>query len=339
MPRYDVRIQILKYQIKMLRDRIDEPRILTEEIERTELMRLGALIDHDISDVMLVVKPKTYKVWLRKKAKKKPTRKGGRPETEEGTIQLILKLATENLGWGYKRIFGELKKLGIKIGLTTIRDIMKRNGLQPVPDKAYKNPDSTWSKFISSHIETLVAIDFFTKPIYTLKGKFDAHVLVFIHLGSRRVFMSPATFHPDEKWVLQQARNASMWLDDIGVGASHLIRDRDTKFAATFDGFWECSGTKIIRTPVRTPVANSFVECYIGKVKRECLNHFFCISLDQLDYINRQWLAYYNNERPHQGVDIGNKVLRPDFTPSDKGEIKREQRLGGVISWYYRDAA
>ncbi len=79
----------------MLRDRIDEPRILTEEMERTELMRLGALIDHDISDVMVVVKPRTYRDWLRKKAGKKPKRKGGRPETEVGTIQLILKLATD----------------------------------------------------------------------------------------------------------------------------------------------------------------------------------------------------------------------------------------------------
>ena len=92
----------------MLRDRIDEPRILTEEWERTELMRLGALIDNQINDVMLVVKPKTYRTWQRKKAGKKPKRKGGRPETEEGTIQLILKLATENLLWGYGRIHGEL---------------------------------------------------------------------------------------------------------------------------------------------------------------------------------------------------------------------------------------
>ncbi|VGO19053.1 hypothetical protein SCARR_01109 [Pontiella sulfatireligans] len=242
----------------MLRDRIDDPRIITTSEERTELMRLGGLIDHQISDVILVVKPGTYRSWLRKKAGKKPKRKGGRPETNEGIIQLILRFAKENLGWGYKRIHGELKKLGIKIGRTTIRDIMKRNGINPVPDKAYKNPDSTWSKFISSHIETLVAIDFFTKPVYTLKGKFDAYVLVFIHLGSRRVFMSPATFHPDEKWVLQQARNASIWMGEIGVEAKHLIRDRDGKFAASFDAFWECSGTEIVKTPPRTPQANDY---------------------------------------------------------------------------------
>ncbi|WP_136078984.1 transposase [Pontiella desulfatans] len=258
MPRYDARIQMLKYQIKMLRDRIDDPRVITTPEERAELMRLGALIGHEISDIMLVAKPDTYRGWLRKKAGKKPTRKGGRPETDAGTIKLIIRLASENLGWGYKRIFGELRKLGVTIGLTTIRDIMKRNNFHPVPDKSLKNPDSTWSRFISSHIETLVAIDFFTKPIYTLKGKFDAHVLVFIHLGSRRVFMSPATFHPDEKWVLQQARNAAMWLDDIGVKASHLIRDRDGKFPDSFDGFWECSGTEIVKTPPRTPQANDY---------------------------------------------------------------------------------
>ena len=102
MPRYDARLQILKYQIQMLRDRIDNPRIITPPEERAELMRLGALIDDDISDVMLVVKPKTYKGWLRKKAGKKPKRRGGRPETDAGIIQLILRLAKENLGWGYR---------------------------------------------------------------------------------------------------------------------------------------------------------------------------------------------------------------------------------------------
>lgn len=339
LPRYDARIQILKYQIKMLRDRIDDPRILTEEWERTELMRLGALIDHRIDDVMIVVKPRTYRDWLRKKAGEKPKRKGGRPETDAGIVQLIIRLATENLAWGYKRIHGELKKLGVKIGRTTIRDIMKRNGLNPVPDKAFKNPDSTWSRFIASHIETLVAIDFFTKPVMTWKGIVDAYVLIFIHLGSRRVFMSPATFHPDEKWVLQQARNASMRLEDIGVQPSHLIRDRDTKFAASFDAFWECSGTEIVKTPPRTPQANGYAEAYISTVKQQCLDHFVCFGREHLDHINHEWLSHYNFTRPHQGKEIANNVLDVDFRPMDKGVVKRETKLGGIISHYYREAA
>jgi len=339
MPRYDARLQLLKYQIEMLRNRMDDPRIITTPEERTELMRLGALVDHDIADVMLVVKPDTYRGWLRKKAGRKPKRKGGRPATDADIIRLLLRMARENLAWGYKRIYGELKKLGIKIGLTTIRDIMKRNGLNPVPDKALKNPDSTWSRFIRSHIETLVAIDFFTKPVLTWRGRIDAYVLVFIHLGSRRVFMSPATFNPNEKWVLQQARNASMWLDDIGVNASHLIRDRDAKFTTRFDGFWGCSGAKIVKTPPRTPQANGYAESYISTIKAQCLDHFICLSLDHLNHINREWLAHYNFTRPHQGKEIGNTVLNVDFTPTREGKIKREQKLGGIISHYYREAA
>jgi len=188
-------------------------------------------------------------------------------------------------------------------------------------------------------MDTLVACDFFTKPVYTFKGRFDAYVLVFIHLESRRVFMSPATFNPNEAWVIQQARNATMWLEDLGIQASHLIRDRDTKFSLRFDEFWKLSGTKIVKTPPRTPQANGYAKSCIGTIKKQCLNHFICFNLDHLDHINHEWLAYYHNERPHQGVDIGNKILCPDFTPTDKGEIKRGERLGGIISWYYRAQA
>jgi putative transposase len=337
MPRYDARLQLLAFQVEMLRNRIDDSKIIPTDAERAELIRLGTLIGHDIADVMLVVKPTTYRRWLKREDFKR--RKPGRPGTPLATVNLVMQFASENLMWGYKHLYGELKKLGIRIGLTTIRDILKRAGRHPVPDKERKYQPSNWKLFISSHMDTLIACDFFTKPVYTLKGKIDAYVLVFLHLGSRRVFMSPATFNPTEDWILQQARNVSMWMQDLGLQASHIIRDRDTKFSARFDQLWKSSDTKIIKTPVRTPQANGYCESCIGVVKKQCLNHFVCLSLDHLDYINRQWVAYYNNERPHQGADIGNKVLRPDFTPTDKGEIKREQRLGGIISWYYREAA
>lgn len=130
--------------------------------------------------------------------------------------------------------------------------------------------------------------------------------------------MSPATFNPNEKWVLQQARNAAMWLDDIEVSASHLIRDRDGKFADSFDGFWECSVTEIVKTPPRTPQANGYSESYISTIKAQFLNHFFCGSLEQLDYNNREWRAYYNEQRPHQGIDIGYKVLCPELCPASQ---------------------
>jgi putative transposase len=203
-PRYDARLQLLAYQVKMLRSRIDDERIYTKPEERAELMRLGELLGHDVADAMLVVKPDTYKSWLKPKEEKQ--RKPGRPRTAEATVNLILRIASENLTWGYKKLYGELRKLGIKIGLSTISDILRRAGHHSIPEKGSGRPPSDWKLFISSHMETLVATDFFTKPVLTWRGWVDAYVLVFIHIGSRRVFMSPATFNPTEDWVIQQSR-------------------------------------------------------------------------------------------------------------------------------------
>jgi putative transposase len=107
-PRYDIKLQLLTYQVTMLRDRIEDSRIMPTERERAELLRLGAEIDHDISDVMMVVKPATYKGWLRQRDPDRKKRGAGRPGTAQATINLVVKMATENLGWGYSKILGEL---------------------------------------------------------------------------------------------------------------------------------------------------------------------------------------------------------------------------------------
>lgn len=338
-PKYDTKMKLLAFQNTILRDRIADTRIVPTGRERAELIRLGAEIDHDISDVMMVVKPATYKGWLRQRNPDRKKRKPGRPKTPRATVNLVLRMARENLGWGYTRILGELKKFGIRIGRTTIQDILKREGLHPVPDKSKGNPPGNWKQFIGSHMDSLVATDFFTKPVLTWKGWVDAYVLVFIHLGSHRVFMSPATFHPLDEWVLQQCRNAAMWMDDIGVQVTLLIRDRDRKYSHRFDAFWKSEGVEPKKIPVRAPMANSYCVNYIGKLKHECLNHFVCFSLDHLNHINREWVTYYHTQRPHQGADIGNKVLDVDFRPAEKGDVKCEERLGGVIAWYHREAA
>jgi len=180
LPKYDVRMQLLMFQIKMLRDRIEDQRIVPTPEERAELLRLGNEISHDVADIMMVVKPQTYRRWLSPKAKTKTRtpKPAGRPGTAEEIVALILRMATENLSWGYKRIFGELKKLGISVGLTTIRDILKRSDCPPLPEKTKSKPNIPWSKFVSAHMESLVACDFFTKPVHTLRGRFDAYVLV-----------------------------------------------------------------------------------------------------------------------------------------------------------------
>ncbi|HPS03569.1 MAG TPA: integrase core domain-containing protein [Candidatus Sumerlaeota bacterium] len=345
MPRYNARMQFLIFQIQMLRSRVQSLKITPTPAERAELIRLGRACRHDVQGIMLVVKPETYRRWLRSTAPAKPRKTSGRPGTSPEIVRLIVSMVANNIHWGYKRVWGELRKLGFRIGLTTIREILKREGFPPSPAKSKNAPGMPWSTFVRGHMESLVAVDFFTKPIYSLTGIRTAWVLVFIHLCSRRVLASYPTFHPNESWLAQQARNATIWLEDKGVDARFLIHDRDTKFSAQFKDFWKDAGTRCLPIPPRAPRANAFVESYIGTFKAQCLNHFVCLSLDHLDYIQRTWLRYYHTERPHQGRDIGNRVLtcktspEPESVSAAEGKIVRKTDLGGVLAWYEREAA
>lgn len=185
----------------------------------------------------------------------------------------------------------------------------------------------------------MVACDFFTKTVLTTRGPLTAYVLIFIHLGSRRVFCSSATYAPDSAWVTQQARNTLMWCAEQGIAPGFLIRDADTKFCASFDTVWASEGARVIQIPHRAPNANAFAESFIGTLKRECLDFFVCFSRSQLDYILSTWVRHYNVERPHRGRDIGNNVLQVDFRPARDGPIRCRSQLGGIITSYTREAA
>ena len=338
-PRYNAQLSILNAQLRMLRNRIDASRIVPTPEEKAELLRLGAMMDHDVGDAMRIVQPKTYRRWLRESRNETPFKRSGRPRIAEATRDLVLRLARENLLWGYRRIVGELKKLGYRIGATTIRQILTDSGLSPWPQKARKKPPIEWMTFIHANIDSIVACDFFTKKIYTLRGVFHAYVLVFIHLGSRKVYCSSPTYHPNGDWVMQQARNAAMWMEDEGFEPRFILRDRDRKYPNSFSSFWYAHGARSLRTPVRAPKANAFVESFIGTLKHECLNYFMCFSQEQLDYIVRTWVRHYNAERPHRGVGMNNEVLDKTFRPQSSGRVRCRQQLGGIIKSYYRDAA
>jgi putative transposase len=338
-PRFNARMQFLEAQIRMLRSRVDASRIVPTPRERTELLRFGAAMDHEIEVLMHVVVPETYKKWLRQKRGGHTPKVSGRPRTPFATRALILRLARENFQWGFRRIVGELKKLGIRISTTTIRNVLKEEGHFPEPHKAVKKPPIPWTTFVHANMESMVSCDFFTKRIFTLRGVRDAYVLVFIHLGTRKVYSSSSTYHPDTAWVIQQARNASMWMEDEGISPRYLIRDHDRKYPDEFDAFWKDSKVRPIKIPPRPPMVNAFVETYIGKMKQEMLNHFMCFGLDQLDYINRMWLKYYLEQRPHRGVGRDNTVLDANFIPQSEGAVRCKKELGGILKIYYRDAA
>ena len=338
-PRYNDQLQLMAAQIRILRSRIDATRIVPTPKEKAELLRIGAALGHDVAEVMHVVQPETYRKWVRQSRRGITFKASGRPRTPMATVNLVLRMAEDNLRWGYRKIVGELKKLGIPIGTSTVRKILKDSGIHPAPDKAFKKPAVPWTTFVHAHMDSMVATDFFTKRVYTLRGVLTAHVLIFIHLGSRKVYCSPATYHPDGDWVMQQARNASMWMEDMGVEPRFLIHDRDRKFPDEFRRFWKEESVRCIRIPIRAPKANAFAETWIESHKRECLNYFICFDLDQLDYITKTWVHYYNTERPHRGIGMNNEVLDKTFLPQAHGAVRCKQQLGGIIKVYHREAA
>ncbi len=166
-PRHNVQLGFMRAQLKILRNRIPAERIVPTPEEKAELIRIGALMDHDIADLLSIVQPKTYHRWLRELRQGKPFRKPGQPPAARELRKLIVRMARENVAWGYRRIAGEFKKLGIAIGATTIRDVLNASDMHPAPDKAGKKPPLPWPTFVHAHMESLVATDFFTKRIYT----------------------------------------------------------------------------------------------------------------------------------------------------------------------------
>lgn len=190
----------------------------------------------------------------------------------------------------------------------------------------------------------MVATDFFCKTVWTPMGKRVAYALMFIHLGSRKVFVSPSTYHPTADWMPQQARNLTMWAEDEGLDLRFLIRDRDSKYTEAFDEhFRRLSGEQIVKTPFRSPIANAFAESWIGSLKRECLNALWCFSLRQVDYVVQTCVSYHNTMRPHQS--LGNVPLVQSGTPPAEqpadtiGIIQRHPMLGGLLNHYERKAA
>ncbi len=209
------------------------------------------------------------------------------------------------------------------------RRVLAAHGIDPAPRRAA----TTWRSFIRSQAAGIVACDFFSVDTVLLHR---LYVLFFIEVGSRRVWLAGVTAHPTGEWVTQQARNVTAAMQDRGAAPRHLIRDRDTKFSRTFDDVWRSIGAQIIRTPVRTPVANAFAERWVGTVRRECLDHPLIVGRHHLERVLAAYVDHYNEHRPHRSLDLGapNEPL-PEVTASVALErLRRYDVLGGLVHEY-----
>ncbi|PTY00480.1 integrase [Verrucomicrobia bacterium LW23] len=334
-------IAYLKAENEILRSRL--PKIIqTTPAERSVLVRLGAPLGSSIQEILGIVHYKTFLQWIRKERDgtnvKAMPRKPGRPTISPDVTALILRMAKEN-AWGYARIGGELKKLGIQVANNTIKKVLIVNGFHPSPWRT----KGDWDRFIRLHMETLWSCDFFTKDIWTASGKVTFYVLFFIHVGSRRVHISGTTCNPTGPWVEQQARNLVMDLQDRGEKVSHLLRDGDTKFTQAFDEVFKSEGIKVKKLPRESPNLNAFAERFVQTIKNECLRHFVVFGQRHLEFLLREFASYYNTVRPHQGIanrTISTIIPFPtQAVPPRPEEVQCTAKLGGLLRHYSRKAA
>jgi transposase InsO family protein len=240
---------------------------------------------------------------VRRKWTYQKTRKPGRPPIDSQIAELIVRMARENARWGCVRICGELRKLSIRVGATTIRTLLRQHGLGPAP----RRTGPTWAQFLRAQAEGIVACDFFTVETIRLK---TLYVLFFIQLSTRRVVAAAVTAHPDAAWVTQQARNATMDLNDRGVSIRFLLRDHDAKFSRSFHDVFGSEGGQVLRTPIRAPRANAYAERWVQTVRAECLDWTLVLGRRHLPRLLRGYVRHYNQQRPHRSLALAVPELK-----------------------------
>jgi transposase InsO family protein len=240
----------------------------------------------------------------------------------------VLRLARENPRWGYQRIVGELKGLGMTVSATTVRNWLRTAGLGPAGTRG----EMTWREFVRMHRHSVLAVDFFTVGTIWLQR---LYVLFFIELGSRRVHFARCTSNPSAPWVTQQARQLTWTIAGRPTPVRFLIRDRDQKFTDSFDGVFLSDGIQIIRTPFRAPQANGVAERFVRTIRSECLDWLLVLNAAHLDGVVRVFMDHYNGHRPHRALALTSPEPRRPAVPQwTGGRVERRDRLGGVVHEY-----
>ncbi len=328
----DLEIIVLRHQVAILRRQNPQPAI--EDDDRSLLGAIAQALPRRLREGWLVT-PDTLLRWHRRRVARhwtSPARKNGRPTTAAAIRRLVVEMAAENPTWGYRRIHGELVGLGHRIGASTVWQILKDHNIAPAPQRA----SVTWSDFLRS--QAAVACDFACVDTVGLRRYY---LLFFIDIETRRVFYAGITAHPTGTWTTQAARNLFHRHSDALARCKALVRDRGSQFTGAFDEIFRTEHIKILKTPVRTPVANAFAERWIGTLRRELLDRTLIWNRRQLERIVVDYIDHYNEHRPHRSLDQhppSKAGATPIRSPEDKVPAPRSSRCDGLIH-EYRNAA
>lgn len=333
-------IEFLQAENQLLKRRLRGKRIRFTDAERALLARKAKAVGRKaLLQLDTIVSPDTLMRWHRRLVGQKwdfTKRRGvGRPGIMREISQLIVRMAPENPGWGYTRIQGALANLSHVVGRGTIANVLKRNGIEPAPDRSKR---MTWSTFLSAHWKVFAASDFFTVEVWTPRGLLTHYVLFVISMAERAVHITGLTTRPDEAWMLQVGRSL---IDEDGgalVSKRYLIIDRDAKYTRQFRRLVEEGGIQVIRLPPMSPNLNAYAERFVRSIKYECLSKMIFIGQASLRRAIDEYMAHYNIERNHQGLE--NRLIHPPAAVAANDEaIHRHARLGGMLNFYSRQAA
>jgi transposase InsO family protein len=271
----------------------------------------------------------------RRHAARSRRKRPGRPPTRRAIQSLVLRLARENPSWGYRRVHGELITHGVAVAASTVWEIFKQHGIEPAPQRDRQ----TWASFLRSQAHAILACDFFTAT--TLTGT-TYYVFVVIEHTSRRIRVLGVTAHPTSDWTTQMARNLVMDLQDAGAALKYLIRDRDSKYTRAFDAVLETEGIQIVLTGVRVPRMNSITERWVQTCRHELLDRTLVWNQTHLLHALREFETFYNDHRPHRSLNGAPLRSAPEPlaepSPLDQLDIRRRDRLGGVLHEYQHAA-
>jgi putative transposase len=325
-----VEVVMLRHEVAVLRRQVVRPAL--RPTDRALFAGLSRLLDRRRRG-RFFVQPETLLRWHRDLVGRKWTyaHRPGRRSIPAGTVAIIRQLARENPTWGYRRIQGELARMGIVLAPSSVWAILRRHNIDPSPMRT----GPSWKEFLQYQASSMLACDFFTVDTVLLRR---IYVLFFIELDTRRVYMMGITAHPTGAWVVQQARNLSLVLADRAHPVQFLIRDRDAKFTSSFDEVMQSEHTRIIRTPIRAPRANAFAERFVGTVRRECLDRMLIFGHRHLEQVLAEYMAHYNGHRPHRSLDQ-QPPLPGETRPASIGNpeltrLRRTDKLGGLIHEY-----
>jgi putative transposase len=320
---------VLRHEVAVLRRTHPRPRL--DWADRAVLAALIRLLPGRLRAHRLIT-PGTVLRWHRRLVARKWTypHRIGRPPVSAEITALIERLATENHGWGYKRIQGELLKLGVRVSASTIRRVLRALKIPPAPQR---NTGTTWRQFLHTQATTMLATDLFhVDCAVTLQRLYCLFVM---EIGSRYVHILGTTANPDGAWTVQQIRNLLMDLGDRAASFRFLVRDRAGQFTASFDAVLTDAGIEAVRIPPRSPRANCYAERFVLTARTEVTDRMLIFGERHLRTVLAQYEAHYNGRRPHRSRRL--RPPRPDHPAADLSR-ERIQRRPVLINEYERAA-